>query len=105
MVDTASLNWDGKPLGGVAQVAIQQGRYAGRLIATGRSRPSPFRYFDKGTMSVVGQGQTGNPHLKGLPACLAWAAVHIAFPGADRSPPERAPAVGLDISRTRDRPA
>src|SRR5258708_11636632 len=30
--DTASLNEDGKPLPGVAQVAMQQGRYAGRLI-------------------------------------------------------------------------
>jgi NADH dehydrogenase len=30
--DTASLEQDGKPLGGVAQVAMQQGRYAGRLI-------------------------------------------------------------------------
>ena len=39
--DTASLDQDGKPLGGVAQVAMQQGRYAGRLIqrrVTGRTR-------------------------------------------------------------------
>ena len=30
--DTASLDQDGKPLAGVAQVAIQQGRYAGKLV-------------------------------------------------------------------------
>src|SRR5271169_397381 len=44
--DTASLDQDGKPLPGVAQVAIQQGRYAGKLIhrvISGKSRPRPFR--------------------------------------------------------------
>ncbi len=82
--DTATLTQDGKPLGGVAQVAMQQGRYAGTLIAgqvTGKSAPPPFRYFDKGTMAVVGQGfavlQSGKVHLSGLPAWLAWVVVHI----------------------------
>jgi NADH dehydrogenase len=84
--DTATLNQDGKPLGGVAQVAMQQGRYAGTLIRrrlTGKATSKPFRYFDKGTMAVVGQGyavlQSGNLRLKGLVAWLAWAAVHIMF--------------------------
>jgi NADH dehydrogenase FAD-containing subunit len=84
--DTATLSQDGKPLGGVAQVAMQQGRYAGRLIerrVTGKPELPPFRYFDKGTMAVVGQGyavlQTGKLHLKGLVAWLAWAGVHIMF--------------------------
>jgi NADH dehydrogenase len=84
--DTASLDQDGKPLGGVAQVAIQQGRYAGRLIqrrVTGRPALPPFRYFDKGTMAVVGQGyavlQAGRVHLKGTVAWLAWMLVHVAF--------------------------
>jgi NADH dehydrogenase len=86
--DTAALNQDGKPLAGVAQVAMQQGRYAGMLIhrrVSGGSEPPPFRYFDKGTMAVVGQGyavlQTGAVHVKGLPAWLAWAGVHILFLG------------------------
>jgi NADH dehydrogenase FAD-containing subunit len=84
--DTATLDQDGKPLGGVAQVAMQQGRYAGKLIArqvTGKSVPPPFRYFDKGTMAVVGQGyavlQSGELHIRGLTAWMAWAAVHILF--------------------------
>jgi NADH dehydrogenase len=84
--DTATLTQDGKPLGGVAQVAMQQGRYAGRLIErrlAGKPEPPPFSYFDKGTMAVVGQGyavlQTGKLHLKGLIAWLAWAGVHIMF--------------------------
>ncbi len=82
--DTASLDQDGKPLGGFAQVAIQQGRYAGRVIqrrVAGGSSPAPFRYFDKGTMAVVGQGyavlESGKLRLKGSLAFMVWAAVHI----------------------------
>jgi len=84
--DTASLQQDGKPLPGVAQVAMQGGRYAGRLIATrlaGKAAPPPFRYFDKGNMAVVGKGfaimQSGKIHLSGFFAWLAWAAIHIQF--------------------------
>jgi NADH:ubiquinone reductase (H+-translocating) len=84
--DTASLDQDGHPLPGVAQVAMQQGRYAGgvihRRIARESARP-PFRYFDKGTMAVVGKGfavlQSGRLHLSGLLAWLAWAAIHLEF--------------------------
>jgi NADH dehydrogenase len=84
--DTASLDQDGKPLPGVAQVAIQQGRYAGNLIhrrITGKTFPAPFRYFDKGNMAVVGPGfailQSGKIHISGFPAWLAWAGVHLQF--------------------------
>jgi NADH dehydrogenase len=57
--DTASLDQNGKPLPGVAQVALQQGCYAGKLIHArikGQPAPKPFRYFDKGNMAVVGKG-------------------------------------------------
>jgi NADH dehydrogenase len=84
--DTASLDQDGKPLPGVAQVAIQQGRYAARLIhrrITGQPAPGPFRYFDKGNMAVVGKGfavlQSGKIQVSGSLAWLAWAAVHLQF--------------------------
>src|SRR5262249_13833312 len=84
--DTAILAQDGKPLPGVAQVAIQQGRYVGQLIqrrVAGKPAPRPFRYFDKGNMAVVGKGfavlQTGKLRLNGFIPWLAWAAVHIAF--------------------------
>jgi NADH dehydrogenase FAD-containing subunit len=63
---------------------MQQGRYAGHVIhrlVTGKPAPKPFRYFDKGTMAVVGLGyavlQTGRLHLKGYVAWLAWAVVHV----------------------------
>lgn len=86
--DTAALQQDGKPLPGVAQVAMQQGRYAGRLIhrrIVGKPAPRPFRYFDKGNMAVVGKGfailQTGRVRLSGVIAWMAWAAVHLEFLG------------------------
>src|SRR6266403_1650967 len=86
--DTASLNQDGKPLPGVAQVAMQQGRYAGRLIRSrieGSSAPRPFRYFDKGSLAVVGKGfavlETGKVRINGFLAWLVWAAVHLEFLG------------------------
>src|SRR5882724_11506882 len=84
--DTASLEQDGKPLPGVAQVAMQQGRYAGRLIRrrlAGKSAPPPFRYFDKGNMAVVGKGfavlQSGRVGLSGFLAWMVWKAVHLQF--------------------------
>jgi NADH dehydrogenase FAD-containing subunit len=84
--DTASLDQEGRPLPGVAQVAIQQGRYAGKLIhsrVTGNTPPGPFSYFDKGSMAVVGKGfavlQTGKVHVSGFGAWLTWAAVHLQF--------------------------
>jgi len=82
--DTASFLQDGKPLPGVAQVAIQQGRYAGRVIhqrVTGQSAPGPFRYLDRGNMAVVGKGfailESGQVRLSGSMAWLAWVAVHL----------------------------
>ena len=84
--DTASLDENGKPLPGVAQVALQQGRYAGKAIhnrITGNPAPGPFSYFDKGNMAVVGKGfavlQSGKVHVSGLGAWFAWAAVHLQF--------------------------
>jgi NADH dehydrogenase FAD-containing subunit len=84
--DTASLDQNGKPLPGVAQVALQQGRYAGKLIhrhIIGNPPPAPFSYFDKGNMAVVGKGfavlQSGKVQVSGLLAWFAWAAVHLQF--------------------------
>jgi NADH:ubiquinone reductase (H+-translocating) len=84
--DTASLDQDGKPLPGVAQVAMQQGRYVGKLLhrrLNGQADPPAFRYFDKGNMAVVGKGfavlQSGGIKLSGFIPWLAWAAVHLQF--------------------------
>ena len=84
--DTASLDQDGKPLPGVAQVAMQQGRHVGRSIArrvAGQAPPRPFHYFDKGNMAVIGRNfailESGRWQLSGFVAWLAWAAIHIMF--------------------------
>jgi NADH dehydrogenase len=84
--DTASLEQDGKPLPGVAQVAMQQGCYAGKLIerrTTRKTSLSPFRYFNKGNLAVVGKGfavlESGKVHMSGFTAWLVWAAIHLQF--------------------------
>jgi NADH:ubiquinone reductase (H+-translocating) len=82
--DAAAAMQDGRPLPGVAQVAIQQGRYVGRLIAAelkGQKALRPFRYLDKGSMAVVGKNfaimESGRIRMSGFLAWLAWAVVHI----------------------------
>jgi len=84
--DVAGKTQDGEALPGVAQVAIQGGRYAGRRIAAqlrGRAAPRPFRYRDKGNLAVVGRNdavlERGRLRLAGFPAWVVWAFVHIQF--------------------------
>jgi len=74
-----------KPLPGVAPVAMQQGRYAAhyiRLRLEGRT-PPPFRYFDKGSLAVIGRNAAvadfGWLRFAGRPAWLAWLFIHIAY--------------------------
>ncbi|HTU96230.1 MAG TPA: NAD(P)/FAD-dependent oxidoreductase, partial [Solirubrobacteraceae bacterium] len=70
---------------GVAPVAIQQGRYAGKLVAdrvAGRTT-KPFRYFDKGNLATIGRGravaQIKFLKLSALPAWLVWLGVHLWY--------------------------
>jgi NADH dehydrogenase FAD-containing subunit len=84
--DTATLDQGGRRLPGVAQVAIQQGRYAGQSIIRQSARKAPlppFSYFDKGDLAVVGKGfavlQSGHIKTSGFFAWLVWALVHIQF--------------------------
>ena len=84
--DTAHLVQDGQPLPGVAQVALQQGGYAGRVITcrtTGSPVPPPFRYRDKGSLAVIGRNfavfESGKLHLAGFPAWCIWSGIHLAF--------------------------
>jgi NADH dehydrogenase len=82
--DAASVMQNEHPVPGVAQAAIQEGRYVGRLIAKelkGRNVKRPFRYFDKGNMAVVGKNyavlERGWVRTSGFLTWLAWAFVHI----------------------------
>ena len=82
--DAASVVQNEHPVPGVAQAAIQQGRYVGRLIAKelkGRKVKRPFRYFDKGNMAVVGKNyailERGGLRMSGILTWFVWAAIHI----------------------------
>jgi NADH:ubiquinone reductase (H+-translocating) len=72
-------------LPGVAPVAMQEGRYAGRLISNrlaGRSTP-PFHYRDKGTLATIGRARAvadiGGLRLSGIVAWVTWLAVHLFY--------------------------
>ena len=80
------LNQEGKPLPGVAQVAMQEGSYAARAIVKrvkGQANPPPFKYFDKGDLAVIGRASAvANVfgfHLWGLPAWLIWLFIHLMY--------------------------
>jgi NADH dehydrogenase len=82
--DAASVMQNEHPVPGVAQAAIQEGWYVGRLIAkelTGRKVDRPFRYFDKGNMAVVGKNyavlERGWLRTSGFLTWLVWAFVHV----------------------------
>jgi NADH dehydrogenase len=82
--DLASLKGkDGKPLPGVAQVAIQMGKHAARTIrrAIAGQPSSPFVYRDLGNMATIGRASAiadfGWLRLKGWIAWLAWLFVHV----------------------------
>lgn len=81
-----SIGKNGKPLGGVAQVAMQQGAYAAKAIVRnvkGKPPQQPFKYFDKGNLAVIGRAaavaNTFGVHLWGLPAWLVWAFIHLMY--------------------------
>jgi NADH:ubiquinone reductase (H+-translocating) len=83
--DMAFLEQDGKPLPGVAPVAMQEGRYVAGLIraqAQGRAVP-PFHYHDKGSLAVIGRAagvaDFGRLHFHGWPAWLLWLFVHLMY--------------------------
>ncbi len=84
--DTAHLEEDGKPLPGVAQVALQQGRYAAQVIRArvrGLPDPPPFHYHDKGSMATVGRAyaivQMPRARFTGFIAWITWLVVHLFF--------------------------
>lgn len=82
--DAATMTQDGHPVPGVAQAAIQQGRFVGNLIANrvkGRKDGRPFRYRNKGNMAVVGKNfavlEAGYLRTSGFVTWLVWAALHV----------------------------
>jgi NADH dehydrogenase len=75
----------GKPLPGVAPVAMQQGQYAADLIQRRlRGEPPPrFHYRDRGSMATIGAHSAvvdlGWAKFNGYVAWLAWLFIHLLF--------------------------
>ncbi len=81
-----SLDSNGKPLPGLAQVAIQGGTYGAKAIVLklqDKKEISPFTYFDKGSLAVIGRwsavANVFGFHLSGLPAWLVWVFIHLMY--------------------------
>jgi NADH dehydrogenase len=85
--DLANLKGaDGKPLPGLAPVAMQQGTYVADAIlrrVRGEAPRGPFQYWDKGTMATIGRNQavaeTHGLRFSGYLAWLAWLFIHILY--------------------------
>ena len=80
--DMVSLN----KLPGVAQPALQEGRYVGKVIKArlaGEPAPPPFKYFDKGSMATIGYRSAVADAFKlkvtGVLAYLMWAFIHVMY--------------------------
>lgn len=80
------LDKHGKPLPGVAQVAMQGGSYVAKVISkrlSGDPDIQKFEYLDKGQLAVIGRGaavaDTFGVKLSGLIAWLVWALIHILY--------------------------
>jgi NADH dehydrogenase len=80
--DMVSLN--GLP--GVAQPAMQEGKYVGKLIrerAAGGTAPEPFKYFDKRTMATIGYrsavADAFGVKVTGFIGYLMWAFIHVLY--------------------------
>jgi NADH:quinone reductase (non-electrogenic) len=78
---------EGKPLPGVAQVAMQGGSYAAKTIIQrvkgDRSATKPFHYFNKGDLAVIGRAAAVanifGVHVSGLLAWLVWLFIHLMY--------------------------
>jgi NADH dehydrogenase len=75
----------GKPLEGLAAVAMAEGRYVARAIQA-RLRgetPPPFHYFSKGILATIGRNKAvaafGRVHLSGPLAWFVWLFVHLMY--------------------------
>jgi NADH dehydrogenase len=80
--DMVSLN--GLP--GVAQPAMQEGKYVGKVIRArldGDTSVAPFKYFDKGSMATIGRthavAHSGGMNFTGLPAYAMWMFIHVLY--------------------------
>lgn len=81
-----AMDAKGKALPGLAQVAMQGGAYAAKAIlqkAKGKPELSPFHYFDKGSLAVIGRAaavaNVFGAHISGFLAWMIWAFIHLMY--------------------------
>jgi NADH dehydrogenase len=85
MVRVLGKDGTAQDLPGVAPVAMQQGRYAARLVRARLrgQRIHPFRYRDKGNLATIGRAAAvADLHLirlSGFPAWITWLTVHLWY--------------------------
>jgi NADH:quinone reductase (non-electrogenic) len=82
----SAMDEKGKPLPGLAQVAMQGGAYVAKVIlrkVKGQQELPPFQYFDKGSLAVIGRAaavaDVFGAHLSGLVAWLVWVFIHLMY--------------------------
>ncbi|MGB0036966.1 MAG: NAD(P)/FAD-dependent oxidoreductase [Candidatus Acidiferrales bacterium] len=75
----------GKPLPGIAQSAIQEGRYVAKIIQRRLrgEKSEPFHYADRGSLATIGRAAAVADlnwlRLSGLPAWLIWIFIHLLY--------------------------
>ncbi len=83
--DLARVIENGQQVPGVAPAAMQQGRYAAKLIAARVRNQTipPFHYHDKGNLATIGRNRAvaviGKLHMSGYPAWLLWLFIHLLY--------------------------
>ncbi len=80
--DMVSLN----KLPGIAQPAMQEGKYVGKLIKSrlsGDQNVEPFKYFDKGSMATIGYksavADAFGMKVTGFLAYVMWGFIHVLY--------------------------
>ena len=70
----------------VAQPAMQEGKYVGKVIRArlaGHEPPGPFQYSDRGSMATIGHrravAESSGLKFTGMPAYLMWGFVHVTY--------------------------
>ncbi len=81
-----AVDASGKPLPGLAQVAMQGGSYVAKAIlrkVKGQAQLPPFQYFDKGSLAVIGRAaavaNVFGLHISGPAAWIVWAFIHLMY--------------------------
>jgi NADH dehydrogenase len=82
----SAMDRKGKLLPGLAQVAMQGGAYAAKVIlrkVKDQRELPPFHYFDKGSLAVIGRAaavaDVFGAHLSGFIAWLVWVFIHLMY--------------------------